>query len=53
MEPTGWLAMTCIETANVGENGITLKPGEHHVMETHIIVETHVPVEQLSHPPSP
>jgi glucose-6-phosphate 1-epimerase len=53
MEPTGWLAMTCIETANVGENLITLKPGERHVMEAHIIVETHVPFEQLTHPPSP
>jgi glucose-6-phosphate 1-epimerase len=44
MEPTGWLTMTCIETANVGENAITLAPGGHHVMEAHLFVEHEVPV---------
>lgn len=44
MEPTGWLTMTCIETANMGENAITLAPGEHHVMEAHLFVEQQVEV---------
>jgi glucose-6-phosphate 1-epimerase len=39
MEPTGWLTMTCIETANVATDAITLAPGEHHKMECHIFVQ--------------
>jgi len=42
MEPTGWLTMTCIETANVAENAITLEPGAHHVMEAHLFVQEFV-----------
>lgn len=32
MQPDAWLRMTCIETANVADNAITLQPGETHVM---------------------
>lgn len=32
MQPDAWLRMTCIETANVGDNAITLHPGEKHIM---------------------
>jgi len=42
MEPTGWLTMTCIETANVAENAITLEPGAHHIMEAHLFVQEFV-----------
>jgi glucose-6-phosphate 1-epimerase len=40
MTPTNWQAMTCIETANVAENAITLAPREAHSMQAHIFVET-------------
>jgi len=39
MEPDAWLHMTAIETANVGENAVTLKPGESHTMRAHISIE--------------
>jgi len=39
MEPDAWLHMTCIETANVGEDSLTLAPGEHHSMRAHISIE--------------
>jgi glucose-6-phosphate 1-epimerase len=39
MEPDAWLHMTCIETANVGENAITLQPGATHTMRADISVE--------------
>jgi glucose-6-phosphate 1-epimerase len=39
MEPDSWLYMTCIETANVGDNAITLKPGETHTMRADISIE--------------
>lgn len=39
MEPDSWLHMTCIETANVGEDSLTLAPGEHHSMRAHISIE--------------
>jgi glucose-6-phosphate 1-epimerase len=39
MEPDAWLHMTCIETANVGENAIELKPGETHAMRAHYAIE--------------
>jgi glucose-6-phosphate 1-epimerase len=39
MAPDGWRTMTCIETANAGPNAITLAPGEHHTMATHIYVQ--------------
>jgi len=38
MSPEGWRTMTCIETANAGENAITLAPREAHTMESHITV---------------
>lgn len=39
MSPDGWRQMTCIETANAGENAVTLHPREAHVMEADISVE--------------
>jgi glucose-6-phosphate 1-epimerase len=39
MEPDAWLHMTAIETANVGGNAVTLKPGESHTMRAHISIE--------------
>jgi glucose-6-phosphate 1-epimerase len=45
MEPEGWRTMTCVETANVGENAITLAAGEHHTMEAHLFVDKLAPVE--------
>jgi glucose-6-phosphate 1-epimerase len=39
MQPDAWLHMTCIETANVGEDAVTLAPGETHTMRAVISVE--------------
>lgn len=39
MEPDAWLHMTCIETANAGEDAVTLKAGETHAMRAHISIE--------------
>jgi glucose-6-phosphate 1-epimerase len=39
MEPDAWLHMTCIETANVGENAVTIAPGETHTMRAMVSVE--------------
>jgi glucose-6-phosphate 1-epimerase len=39
MLPDGWLHFTCIETANVGDNTITLKPGSTHSMKAEISIE--------------
>jgi glucose-6-phosphate 1-epimerase len=39
MEPDGWKKMLCVETANVGESAVTLKPGETHTMRVEIRVE--------------
>jgi glucose-6-phosphate 1-epimerase len=39
MEPDGWLHMTAIETANVGEDAVTLKAGAAHTMRAEISVE--------------
>jgi glucose-6-phosphate 1-epimerase len=39
MEPDGWREMLCVETANVGESAISLKPGETHTMRVEISVE--------------
>jgi len=39
MEPDAWLHMACIETANVGDDAITLQPGETHTMRAHVTVE--------------
>jgi glucose-6-phosphate 1-epimerase len=39
MSPNGWQRMTCIETANVAENAITLAPNAMHTMEAHLSVE--------------
>lgn len=39
MEPDAWLHMTAIETANVGVDTVTLKPGETHAMRAHVTIE--------------
>jgi glucose-6-phosphate 1-epimerase len=39
MEPDAWLHMTAIETANVGENAVTLKAGETHTLRAEISIE--------------
>jgi glucose-6-phosphate 1-epimerase len=39
MEPDAWLHMTAIETANVGEDAVTLKAGETHTMRADISIE--------------
>lgn len=39
MEPDAWLHMTAIETANVGENTITLAPGATHTMRADISID--------------
>ncbi|HEX9201900.1 MAG TPA: D-hexose-6-phosphate mutarotase [Acidobacteriaceae bacterium] len=39
MGPDAWLHMTCIETANVGENAVTLAPGATHTMRADISIE--------------
>ncbi len=37
MSPGGWTRMVCIESANAGENSITLEPGAEHTLETRIV----------------
>src|SRR5665213_665962 len=32
MLPDDWIRMTCVETANVADNALTLQPGEGHLM---------------------
>lgn len=39
LEQGGWERMVCIETANVGENAITLAPGEAHTMRAVVRAE--------------
>jgi glucose-6-phosphate 1-epimerase len=39
MQPDAWLHMTAIETANVGEDAVTLQPGETHTMRAHVSIE--------------
>ncbi|GAC1418680.1 MAG: D-hexose-6-phosphate mutarotase [Acidobacteriaceae bacterium] len=39
MDPEGWLNMTCVETANVDKNAITLAPGATHTMSVTASVE--------------
>lgn len=39
MEPDAWLHMTAIETANVGEDAVTLKAGETHTMRADVSIE--------------
>ena len=39
MQPDAWLHMACIETANVGENAVTLQPGATHTMRADISIE--------------
>jgi glucose-6-phosphate 1-epimerase len=39
MTPDSWLHFTCIETANVGDNAINLKPGAAHSMKAEISIE--------------
>jgi glucose-6-phosphate 1-epimerase len=39
MEPDGWRTMLCVETANVGEDAVTLEPGATHTMRAEISVE--------------
>lgn len=40
MSPDGWTRMVCIESANAGENAITLAPGGAHILETRIVVRS-------------
>jgi glucose-6-phosphate 1-epimerase len=53
MAPTCWLTMTCIETANVADNRLTLAPGHHHTLEAHLFVEAYVPVPEHNPTPAP
>ncbi|MDP9049648.1 MAG: D-hexose-6-phosphate mutarotase [Acidobacteriota bacterium] len=39
MGPDAWLHMTCVETANAGEDVVTLAAGATHSMRTHISIE--------------
>jgi glucose-6-phosphate 1-epimerase len=39
MEPDAWQRMTAIETANVGENAVTLKAADTHTMRAEISIE--------------
>ncbi len=39
MAPDGWTRMVCVETANVGENAVSLAPGETHTMDARVIVK--------------
>jgi len=39
MTPDGWQRFVCVETANVGENAISLAPGAAHSMKVEISVE--------------
>jgi glucose-6-phosphate 1-epimerase len=39
MEPDGWRTMLCVETANVGEDAVTLEPGATHTMRAEISLE--------------
>jgi glucose-6-phosphate 1-epimerase len=39
MEPDAWLHMTAIETANVADNTVTLKPGDTHTLRADISIE--------------
>jgi len=39
MEPDGWRRMLCVESANVEEGAVTLRPGETHTMRVEISVE--------------
>jgi len=39
MEPDAWLHMTAIETANVGQDAVTLQAGETHSMRAHVSIE--------------
>jgi len=39
MQPDGWLHMTCIETANVGDDAVTVEAGETHTMRADISIE--------------
>jgi glucose-6-phosphate 1-epimerase len=43
MTPDAWRTMTCIETANVAANAVTLAPGQQHSMEAHIFVQEFAP----------
>ena len=38
MEPDAWPGMLCIETANVGENAVSIATGESHSMQAKIMV---------------
>lgn len=39
MEPEGWRGMVCVETANVGQDAVTLGPGETHTLRAVIALE--------------
>ncbi len=38
MSSDGWKRMVCIESANAGENSISLAPGSEHTLEARIVV---------------
>jgi glucose-6-phosphate 1-epimerase len=40
LEPDGWRRMVCVETANAGEDAVTLVPGARHLMTATLRVET-------------
>jgi len=48
MSADGWRQMTCIETANVADNALTLRPREAYMMEAVIAVEALRPVVSMS-----
>ncbi len=39
LSPDAWHSFVCLETANTGENAMTLRPGEACTMEMHLAVE--------------
>jgi glucose-6-phosphate 1-epimerase len=39
MEPDGWQGMLCVETANAGQNAVTLASGKIHTMRASVAVE--------------
>lgn len=48
MAPEGWRRMLCVETANLGEDTITLGPGEARTMEARIRTTRTAPTRQTS-----
>ena len=42
MEPDAWREMLCVESANVGEAAVMLRPGDAHTMSTRLAVRPQV-----------